>query len=148
MFLVDTNVLAEMRRHGRGDAHPAVAAWLDGQDISRMYLSAITLFETERGVLRKERSDPAQGAVLRGWFTLSVLGIFGSRILGIDAAVAREVAKLHVPNPAPLTDSLIASTAIVHGLTVATRNTADFRFPGVAVLNPWDHPLPPAAAGR
>ena len=143
MFLVDTNLLSEMRRHGEGLAHPSVAAWLRMQTPQDLHISAITLFETEIGIRRMERRDPRQGAALRGWLNTGVLPLFGDRILPVDAAVATAAAGFHVPNPAPIADSLIAATALVHGLTVATRNAADFRLAGVAVLNPWEFPLPP-----
>lgn len=136
-YLVDTNLLGEMRRYGHGRAHPAVAAWLRERDPATLYLSAIVLFETELGIRQMERRDAVQGAMLRGWLGAGVRPLFGSRVLPVDGTVASLAASYHVPNPASFPDSLIAATAVVHGLTVATRSAEDFRFPGVAVVNPW-----------
>jgi hypothetical protein len=97
----------------------------------------MTIHELEVGVLLAERRDPAQGAVLRAWLNGHVLPAFGDRILAIDAAVAQRSARLHVPDPRPLRDGLIAATALVHGMTVVTRNVGDFEPTGVATLNPW-----------
>ena len=84
-----------------------------------------------------ERRNAEQGAVLRRWLEGEVLSAFEGRILPIDAPIARRSAALHVPDPRPERDALIAATALVHGLTVVTRNTADFEPTGVALLNPW-----------
>ena len=84
-----------------------------------------------------ERSDPSQGAVLRAWLSGHVLPAFNDRILTVDVAVAQRSARLHVPTPCPVRDGLLAATALVHGMTVVTRNVADFEPTGVAVLNPW-----------
>ena len=140
MFLLDTNVLSELRkvRLGKADAH--VAHWADGVDANNLYLSVISLQELEIGVLLAEHRDPTQGAVLRSWLQRHVLPAFEGRILPVDAAVAQRSARLHVPNPRPVRDGLIAATALVHGMTVVTRNVADFEPTGVALLNPWDPP--------
>jgi predicted nucleic acid-binding protein len=137
MFLLDTNVVLELRkvRLGRADTH--VAAWADSVAASKLYLSVITLQELEIGVLQIERRDEAQGRLLRHWLDQQVLPAFDGRILPVDAAVALRSAQLHVPDPRPVRDGLIAATALVHGLTVVTRNTADFVPTGAAVLNPW-----------
>lgn len=137
MYLLDTNVLSEMRAMalGRGDA--AVIAWMRATDPDLFRLSAISLFEIERGVLLMERRDARQGRVLRDWMNTSVLVAFDGRVIEVSPDIARLAASFHVPDPAPLADSLIAATAVIHGLTVVTRNGADFRFPGVAVFNPW-----------
>jgi hypothetical protein len=93
--------------------------------------------ELEIGVLLAERRDPQQGAIFRVWFENHVLPAFAGRILPVDAAVAKRSAALHVPDPRPAMDSLIAATALVHGMTVVTRNVADFQSSGVSILNPW-----------
>ena len=85
-----------------------------------------------------ERRDPVQGAVLRSWMREQVISRFGERILAIDVSVSLRCAALHVPDPRPEIDALIAATALVHGLTVVTRNVADFKSIGVAIFNPWD----------
>lgn len=134
-FLLDTNVLSELRRRDR--THPKVAAWADAVAPSDLFLSAITILEIEAGVLMIERRDAAQGAVLRAWVERKVLPAFEGRILPVDTAVALRCARLHVPDPRGERDALIAATALVHGLTVVTRNRGDFEPMGVAVTDPW-----------
>jgi predicted nucleic acid-binding protein len=138
MFLVDTNVVSELRRHATGRADPRVVAWARAVPLAVQFVSAVTLAELEVDVLRIERRDRRQGAALRRWFDEDVRPAFADRVLPVDAAVARRAAALHVPDPAPAHDALIAATALVHGLTVVTRDVADFaRFDGVRVLDPW-----------
>ena len=100
-------------------------------------MSAITVLELELGVLLLERRDPAQGAVMRAWLESHVLPAFAGRVLPVDTTVALHCAKLHVPDPRAERDALIAATAQVHGMTVVTRNVADFAATGVPVLDPW-----------
>ena len=137
MFVLDTNVVSELRkaRHGKADA--CVVDWADQADAPTLYISAITVLELEMGVLQVERRDARQGAALRAWLNDRVLVEFTDRVLTIDTAVARRCARLHVPDPRAERDALIAATALVHGMTVVTRNTADFVPTGVALLNPW-----------
>lgn len=138
MFVLDTNVVSELRkvRSGRADAN--VAKWADSVESVDLYLSVITVQELEIGVLLAERRDPAQGAVFRAWLDSHVLPAFAGRILPVDTAVAQRSARLHVPDPRPVRDCLIAATALVHGMTVVTRNVADFEPCGVLLLNPWE----------
>ena len=137
MYLIDTNLVSELRKVRSGKADPGVAAWADGVDASSLFLSAITLHELELGVLLAERRDPTQGALLRHWLQQAVVPAFAGRILAVDAAVALRSAALHVPDPKPFRDGLIAATALVHSLVVVTRNLADFEATGVPLLNPW-----------
>lgn len=137
MFLLDTNVISELRKAPAGKANARVIAWAKREDESTLFLSAITLMELEVGALQMVRRDPRQGAVLRRWLNEYVEPAFLSRILPIDAEVAKRCASLHVPNPCSYRDSLIAATALVHGLTIVTRNTRDFSSTGVPFLNPW-----------
>ena len=139
MYLLDTNVVSELRKVRLGKADVHVAEWADSVDAADLHVSVITLQELETGVLLVERRDPAQGAVLRAWLDAQVLPAFNGRILSIDTAVAQRSARLHVPDPRPVRDALIAATALVHGMTVVTRNVADFEPTGVVVLNPWTH---------
>ncbi len=136
-YLLDTNVVSELRKVRLGRANPGVAQWADGVNAADLYLSVVTVQELEMGVLLLWRRDPAQGAVLRAWLDTQVLPAFAQRTLPVDLAVAQRSAALHVPNPRPVRDGLIAATALVHGMTVVTRNVADFQPCGVPVLNPW-----------
>lgn len=138
MYLLDTNVVSELRKVRAGKAHPNVAAWADSMDAAELYISVITVQELEIGVLLAERRDPPQGALLRAWFERHVLPAFGQRILPVDTAVALRSARLHVPDLRPVRDGLIAATALVHGMTVVTRNVADFAATAVAAFNPWE----------
>lgn len=136
MVLLDTNVVLEFRRPHL--TNPKVAAWADGVPSSDMFLSSITILELETGALLLSRRDGRQGRLIRQWIEDRVLPTFTERILAVDAAVARRCAALHIPDPRPFRDSLIAATALVHGLTVVTRNRADFEPMAVTVLNPWE----------
>jgi toxin FitB len=134
-YLIDTNVWSELRNRGRADSN--VRTWAEGADPAEMYLSVVTVFELERGVLLIERRDSQQGSRLRHWLEQHVLEPFEGQILPIDTTIARRCAALHVPDPRPERDALIAATALAHGLTVVTRNTSDFAPMGVTLLNPW-----------
>ena len=138
MYLLDTNVVSELRKASR--AEPAVRNWASGQSPGVVFISTMSLMELEIGLLRIARRDAPQGERLRLWLEQIVLAQFEGRILGIDAAIARRCAHLHVPDPRPERDALIAATALTHGLTVVTRNTADFAPMGVPLLNPWQPP--------
>jgi len=138
MYLLDTNVVSELRRPERADPH--VVAWADEISASQFFLSVITVLEIERGVLLVERRDAAQGKVLRDWIDSQLLVRFEARILPVDTAVALRCARLHIPDPRAERDALIAATALVHGMTVVTRNLKDFEPTGVELLNPWGKP--------
>jgi hypothetical protein len=143
MYLLDTNVVSELRKSRASRGGPAnvdcnVLSWAQGVPAASQFLSAISILELETGVLLMERRDPQQGAILRLWMDKHVLPAFAGRVLPVDTAVARNCAALHVPNPRPHRDALIAATALVHGMTVVTRNVSDFKPTGVTVLNPWE----------
>ena len=138
MYLLDTNVVSELRKVRAGKADEQVATWADNTNTADLFLSVIVVQELEIGVLLAERKDPAQGAILHTWLEDHVLPAFENRILAVDTAIVRTGARLHVPDPRPVRDALIAATALVHGMTVITRNVADFVPTGVPVLNPWE----------
>ncbi|MBT9588372.1 type II toxin-antitoxin system VapC family toxin [bacterium] len=134
MFVLDTNVVSELRK-SRADKR--VVSWAASVPVGGLFLSAITILELESGVLLAERRDVLQGAALRQWLENSVIPAFKDRVLSVDTAVARHCARLHVPDPRAERDALIAATALVHGMTVVTRNVTDFAPTGVPLLNPW-----------
>ncbi|AQV95793.1 VapC toxin family PIN domain ribonuclease [Cupriavidus necator] len=138
MFVLDTNVVSELRKVRAGKADANVAAWSASVDAAWLFVSVVTIMELETGVLQIERRDARQGAMLRAWLDHHVLPEFAGRVLPIDTAVALRCARLHVPDRQSERDALIAATAIVHGMTVVTRNVADFMATGVSILNPWE----------
>ncbi|MEU3009991.1 type II toxin-antitoxin system VapC family toxin [Nocardia asteroides] len=135
-YLLDTNVLSELRKSARS-ADPSVRSWIAARRPSELYLSVVTIMELDIGIGRVERRDSAQGKRLRAWLDDTVLDAFAGRILPIDLAVARRAARMHVPDPRPERDTMIAATASEHGMTVVTRNTKDFAPTGIPVLDPW-----------
>ena len=137
MYLLDTNVVSELRKAKK--AHQNVKKWAQPLPASSLYISAISVLELEIGILLIQRRDQEQGAILRDWMDRHVLPTFSGRVLEIDTAVAQRCATLHVPDPRSDRDALIAATALVHGLTLATRNVVDFERMGVRVLNPWEY---------
>jgi toxin FitB len=137
MFLLDTNVVFELRKAKADKADPNVAAWAASVPVGSLFVSVITILELETGVLLVERRDPTQGALLRSWLDSQVLPAFNNRVLPIDISVAQRCARLHVPDPRAERDALIAATALVHGMTVVTHNVSDFVLTGVPTLNPW-----------
>lgn len=137
MYLLDTNVVSELRKAKQGKADEGVVEWAQSVQVGELYLSAISVLELEQGVLQRERKDASQGALLRTWLDQHVLPGFAGRILAVDTAVAIRCGRLHVPDPRSERDALIAATALVHGMTVVTRNVKDFEPTGVPVFNPW-----------
>jgi predicted nucleic acid-binding protein len=135
MYLLDTNVVSELRKAAKADRR--VAAWAGQADMQRMHISVVSILEIRLGVLAVRRKDKAQADILDAWLSRQVLPAFVGRIIPVDIAVALRCAELHVPDPRPDRDALIAATALVHRLTVVTRNTKDFQPMGVATYNPW-----------
>jgi toxin FitB len=131
MFLLDTNVISELRKQKKADAR--VVAWVRAHDASVMFISSIVIAEIEIGVRTIERRDKKQGQTLREW-SEKVYAEFRDRLIPIDGAIARRFAELQVPDRRPERDAWIAATA---GLVVVTRNDADFRPMGVKIVNPW-----------
>lgn len=133
-YLLDTNVVSALRVRGR---YPQVETWASLVPLADQFVSALTVAETEREVIAKERSDARQGAILRRWFDEHVLPAFGARVLPLDLGAARILAGYRVPGQAPFDDALIAAVAQANGLTVVTRNVKHFEPLAVAGLNPW-----------
>ena len=136
MYLLDTNVLAELRQN-KPHASPAVLAWATSVSLKVQYTSPICLMEIDIGIQRLERRTPPEGQALRVWLH-QLRKLFADRALPIDDAVAQRCAALHVPDKMPEHDALIAATALAHGMTLVTRNVKDFQRTGVVLLNPWD----------
>jgi len=136
MYLLDTNVISELRRPVKAD--PRVRTWATEAPVSNFFMSAISVLEIELGALLMERKDVLYGKALRDWIDHEVMPRFEGRILAVDTPVAQRCARLHVPDPRSERGALIAATALVHGMTVVTRNVADFTPTGVPVLNPWE----------
>lgn len=131
-YLLDTNVLSDARRQ----TFPELNAWLAGQVRADLTISIISLLEIERGILQVERRDASAGQHLRAWLEAEIMPAFSGLILPIDVSVARTAAGLHVPDPMPEMDALIAATAIVHDLILITHNTKDFERTGIRLLDP------------
>lgn len=140
-ILLDTNVISEFRKSGNADRN--VMAWAAGLRDEDVFLSVISVFEIELGARRIARRDERQAAMLRRWIDHQILARFSGRILPFDVSVALRCAELHVPDPRRERDALIAATALVHGMVLATRNVADFRRTNVPIINPWDEPSAP-----
>jgi len=138
MYILDTDIISALRRPEKSD--PQVAAWAAQTPVLLHFVSSVSLYEIEIGILLRERKDPVQGAVLRAWMHGQLMPRFEGRILPVDAAVALRAAALHIPDPRPERDAFIAATALVHGMAVVTRKVADFESTGVETVNPWKHP--------
>ena len=139
MYLLDTNVVSELRKRNSGKANKNVVEWSESIATENLFISAITIMEIEIGILTVTRKDPPQGNHLRLWMNGQVMPFFNGRILAMDTAVAQICAGLHVPDKKSERDAIIAATASAHNMTVVTRNIADFEGAGVKLFNPWDY---------
>jgi predicted nucleic acid-binding protein len=135
MYLLDTNVISAARRLDK--MHPGLARWVARTPPENMYLSSLTIMEIEIGALRLRRKDATQSARLHRWLRHDVLPSFDQRVIPFDARIALRCAALQVPDPKATIDAMIAATALEHGLTVVTRNVADYSRMEVGLLNPW-----------
>lgn len=138
MFVLDTNVISELRKKHLGRAAAAVVAWADRSPPETRYICSITVMELEMGILPLERRDPARAGLLRDWLSHQVLPSFADRILPVDATAASICARFMYPKTRPLRDALIAATARAQNFTLVTRNIKDFQDMPIRLLNPWD----------
>jgi predicted nucleic acid-binding protein len=138
MYLLDINVISELRKAKGGKCNPKVKKWAGGVASSALFISVIAVLELEMGVMSLERRDSKQGTILRQWLDGYVMPAFSDRIIPLDAAIAKRCAALHIPNPRSDRDAIIAATALVHGLSVVTRNVRDFKGTGATVIDPWE----------
>jgi toxin FitB len=136
VFLLDTNILSALRRPDRAD--PSLLKFAAERLGGGAFISAVSVMEIEYGALLLARRDKLQSAMLTEWLEGKLLPEYSSRTLDVTLAAARRCAALHVSNPQPCRDAFIAATALVHGLTLVTRNTKDFLTTGIKLLNPWE----------
>ena len=143
-YLLDTNVISEIRKRS---PDPQVLAWYNSLATAEIFISALTIGEIRQGIERLRRKDRDQAELLERWLEGLQLS-YADHIIAVDAAVAEQWGRLNVPDPLPVIDGLLAATARAHGLTLATRNTADLAMSGVALVNPWDGPRATGGRGR
>jgi toxin FitB len=134
-YLLDTNVVSEMRR--RGAMHPKTAAWLGSIAPAQLYISSITIFEIERGVEKVALRDAKRGTELSTWLRRQVLPAFDGRVLTLDAEAALHAARLHAGRARLDADRLVAAIALAHAKVIVTRNVKDFAGLGVMVVDPF-----------
>jgi hypothetical protein len=134
-YLIDTNVISELRKGKRAD--PGVVAWFSGLAEEEVFLSVLTLGEIRRGIESIRRRDAAAAGALESWLG-RISELHRERIVSLDRAIAEEWGRINVPDPLPVVDGLLAATAKLMGLTLATRNTADVARSGVKLFNPFD----------
>jgi predicted nucleic acid-binding protein len=140
-YLLDTNVLSELRKGKRCNRN--VLAWYRVSAGEEKFLSVLSVGEIRRGIEIVRRRDPISARSLDAWLA-KLISNYSARILGVDEAVAEKWGRLMVPEPLPVIDAFLAATAVVHGLTLVTRNVEDVRGSGVSVLNPFERGTEPA----
>ena len=138
MYLLDTNIVSELRKLETGKIHPQVYRWIKSNGFTHTYISAVTLAEIQTGILSLARKDQAQAASLDNWFTNRLLPAYRTRTLSVDTEVALICAQLHIPTKRPINDAYIAATAIAHNLTLVTRNVRDFQGLPLMLENPFE----------
>jgi predicted nucleic acid-binding protein len=136
-FLLDTNVVSELRKGARADA--GVQAWFDEHTSDQLWLSVLVVGELRRGVELLRRRDKRAGKRLSDWLG-TITTEYGDRIIPITTEVCERWAMLNVPDPLPVIDGLLAATALERDLTLVTRNTVDVERTGAALVNPFASP--------
>ena len=138
MYLLDTNIVSELRKLETGKIHPQVYRWIKSNGFTHTYISAVTLAEIQTGILSLARKDKAQAASLDNWFTNRLLPAYRTKTLPVDTKVALIYAQLNVPNKRPINDAYIAATAIAHQLKLVTRDIQAFQGMPITLENPFE----------
>lgn len=138
MYLLDTNVISELRKTETQGVDDNLLKWVRRVSTGQLFLSVISILEIEKGILLVERRDVNQAGILRSWLDNRVIPTFINRIIPVDVSIAKQCAHLHIPDPRPERDAIIAATALVHKMTIVTRNLKDFQNMGLTIINPWE----------
>lgn len=138
MYLLDTNIISELKKLDSGKIHPQVQRWAYSINLMQTKISVVSITEIRTGILSLARKDQAQAASLDNWFTNRLLPAYRTRTLSVDTEVALICAQLHIPTKRPINDAYIAATAIAHNLTLVTRNVRDFQGLPLMLENPFE----------
>lgn len=138
MYLLDTNIISELKKLDSGKIHPQVQRWAYSINLMQTKISVVSIIEIRTGILSLARKDQAQAASLDNWFTNRLLPAYRTRTLSVDTEVALICAQLHIPAKRPINDAYIAATAIAHNLTPVTRNVRDFQGLPLMLENPFE----------
>jgi len=138
MYLLDTNIISELKKLDSGKIHPQVQRWAYSINLMQTKISVVSITEIRTGILSLARKDQAQAASLDNWFTNRLLPAYRTRTLSVDTEVALICAQLHIPTKRPINDAYIAATAIAHNLTPVTRNVRDFQGLPLMLENPFE----------
>ena len=138
MYLLDTNIISELKKLDSGKIHPQVQRWAYSINLMQTKISVVSITEIRTGILSLARKDQAQAASLDNWFTNRLLPAYRTRTLSVDTEVALICAQLHIPAKRPINDAYIAATAIAHNLTLVSRNVRDFQGLPLMLENPFE----------
>ena len=138
MYLLDTNIISELKKLDSGKIHPQVQRWAYSINLMQTKISVVSIIEIRTGILSLTRKDQAQAASLDNWFTNRLLPAYRTKTLPVDTKVALIYAQLNVPNKRPINDAYIAATAIAHKLKLVTRNIQDFQGMPITLENPFE----------
>ena len=138
MYLLNTNIISELKKLDSGKIHPQVQRWAYSINLMQTKISVVSIIEIRTGILSLARKDQAQAASLDNWFTNRLLPAYRTRTLSVDTEVALICAHLHIPAKRPINDAYISATAIAHNLTLVTRNVRDFQGLPLILENPFE----------